>query len=291
MGSDGPPDGGPIDECTGRGRTTAARAGVATRPGSAAGAAGPGGAACRRSAPAGPGATRRPSSGAGSTYCVAASQPEVQPAGRLPTVAPGRDRVAGPPRRPSQPAVRRQQPVGVLDDDVAGAGHDAAERHHAGGRGPHRRAGRDVVLQARGCRGTTGTAAGGTGRPTGASTGGSRQRRGDGAAARAATTRRDGTRVAAPPGSGCGPRVAGSARRRRRRGEPAGGARTCVWICGTRLSLTPSTRLIWPASGPRRSRATARASPARAACRSRPASGRAPPAPRPRSRARSAPRR
>ena len=76
----------------------------------------------------------------GVDVALAVAQPEVQLAARRGrSTAPAATASPGRQRRRRQPAVRRPQPVDVGDDDVAGAGDDAAERDRAGRRGPDER--------------------------------------------------------------------------------------------------------------------------------------------------------
>ena len=203
--------------------------------------------------------TSRPSSGAGSMYALAASRSPKYSSPPSPTDGRRRHRRPGRQRRCRRAAVRRPQPVGVVDDDVARAGDGAAERHRARRPRPARPCPAGTAYSSPGCRGTTGTAARGTGRrparrPAGAGSsaadgGGER----DGDEQRHGVTRPDGSehrtwstlrRRATFDGDEPAPRSAGG------QATPAAASRDrrwstdLVWICDTRLSVTPSTRPI-----------------------------------------------
>ena len=199
---------------------------------------------------------------------VAAPQPEVHVPGGHADGTARRDDVTGRQRRRRQPAVRRPQVIGgVRDHHVAGARHDPAERHRAARRGADDRARRGPVRHA--------TVARAPRAPRFAERVDDRRRhRRQQARPRhlqRATQRSDQPRqrrqhqrprddhrpplflelLLDPDG---GERAARE--RPRRQATPAAVIRArrwstdLVWICGTRLSLTPSTRLIWASVRP-----------------------------------------
>ena len=206
--------------------------------------------------------TSRPSSGAGSMYVSPRRSPKCsrRPPGRPPPRRPRR------PRRPArrrQPAVRRPQPVAVVDDQVRVPATAPLNVTDARGGRPHRRARRHAVLQPPVARAPRARRL-----PERVDDRRRHRRHRHPPAGRRRHAPEHGSDQQRRPRARLDLHVVGSrrppvgegrdglGRGRRRQATPAADrrARRCstdlVCICGTRLSLTPSTRLIWASVSP-----------------------------------------
>ena len=178
---------------------------------------------------------------------IRTAESEIEPSRRSGDNVTGRHAGTDPECAGPQHSVRCPDPVGVQHDDVSGSGNDTIERHGPGGSGSNRRAGLKVIFDT-------------------AVTGAVRTRRGN---ERLGNRRRNGRKVASgeneqqqehEASSGNHDWAGGSAAEEigPERDGPRDGAqaipeadsrdRSCstalVWICDTRLSVTPTTRPI-----------------------------------------------